>query len=107
MVIDAGTRAAHFLPQDRRYSSLASYTVSVSLYQHKVGESEQICMLTSERLQDGGSPLWSKSASKLIVRRVSPKLCSRTLEQYNLDFIRSRLVMYHAACALINNKVLS
>ena len=68
MAIDVGTRAARFLPQDRRYSSLASYTVSVGLYQHKGGEFEQICMLTSERLQDGGSPLWSKSASKLPVR---------------------------------------
>ena len=56
MAIDAGTRAARFLPQDRRYSSLASYTVSVGLCQHKGGEFEQICMLTSGESKTAAAP---------------------------------------------------
>ena len=39
MAIDPGKRAARFLPQSRRYSSIASYTVRLGLYQHKRVES--------------------------------------------------------------------
>ena len=43
IAIDTGTRVAHFLPQNRRYSSLASYTVSLGLYQNKRVESLYDC----------------------------------------------------------------
>ena len=35
MAIDLGILPARFLPQDMRYSSIASYTVTLGLYQHK------------------------------------------------------------------------
>ena len=38
MVIDPGTRAVHFLPQGRRYSSVAKYIARLGLYLHRYDE---------------------------------------------------------------------
>ena len=38
MAIDPGTRAVRFLPQGRRYSSIAKYIARLGLYLHRYDE---------------------------------------------------------------------
>ena len=59
MAIDPGTRPARFLPQGKRYSSIARYTVRQGVYLHTCGKSfdKLYAYLGKARRR---RPLWSK-----------------------------------------------